>query len=104
LPGNIAHCARLGADRAILVETEVELQPLAVAKLLRAIVQKKARSSSSRQAGIRRRLQPNGANARGAARAGHRTFLRKVKISDGRQGDAEVDGGLETSRSRCPPW
>src|SRR3989442_3553163 len=30
----------LGADRAILVETEVELQPLAVAKLLRAILQK----------------------------------------------------------------
>src|SRR6266581_5348032 len=30
----------LGADRAILAETEVELQPLAVAKLLRAIVQK----------------------------------------------------------------
>src|SRR5437762_11614037 len=30
----------LGADRAILVETGVELQPLAVAKLLRAIVQK----------------------------------------------------------------
>src|SRR5205809_8068514 len=27
----------LGADRAILVETDVELQPLAVAKLLRAI-------------------------------------------------------------------
>src|SRR5438876_6915280 len=30
----------LGADRAILVETDVELQPLAVAKLLRAIVEK----------------------------------------------------------------
>src|SRR3954463_7778090 len=30
----------LGADRAILVETTEELQPLAVAKLLRAIVQK----------------------------------------------------------------
>src|SRR5258708_19486155 len=30
----------LGADRAILVETDVELQPLAVAKILRAIVQK----------------------------------------------------------------
>src|SRR5204862_4376093 len=30
----------LGADRAILVETGVELQPLAVAKLLRAIVEK----------------------------------------------------------------
>src|SRR4030095_16564797 len=30
----------LGADRAILVETGVELQPLAVAKLLKAIVDK----------------------------------------------------------------
>src|SRR5260370_10554995 len=29
----------LGADRAILVETDVELQPLAVPKLLRALVQ-----------------------------------------------------------------
>ena len=32
----------LGADRAILVETDVELQPLAVAKLLRAIAQKES--------------------------------------------------------------
>src|SRR5450755_2978232 len=30
----------MGADRAILVETDVELQPLAVAKLLQAVVQK----------------------------------------------------------------
>src|SRR5271170_2514804 len=30
----------IGADRAILVETQVELQPLAVAKLLKAIAQK----------------------------------------------------------------
>src|SRR5512145_1075133 len=30
----------IGADRAILVETDVELQPLAVAKLLKAIVEK----------------------------------------------------------------
>src|SRR3979490_835152 len=32
----------LGADRAILVETDVELQPLPVAKILRAIVQKES--------------------------------------------------------------
>src|SRR3977135_3982770 len=32
----------IGADRAILVETDVELQPLAVAKILRAIVQKES--------------------------------------------------------------
>src|ERR1700745_1406374 len=30
----------LGADRAILVETDVDLQPLAVAKLLKALVEK----------------------------------------------------------------
>src|SRR5438045_5327347 len=30
----------IGADRAILVETDAELQPLAVAKLLKALVQK----------------------------------------------------------------
>src|SRR5262245_21393202 len=30
----------IGADRAILVETDVELQPLAVAKLLKAIIDK----------------------------------------------------------------
>ena len=30
----------IGADRAILVETDVELQPLAVAKLLKALVDK----------------------------------------------------------------
>ena len=35
----------IGADRAILVETDVELQPLAVAKLLKAIVARRARSS-----------------------------------------------------------
>ena len=31
----------MGADRGILVETEAELQPLAVAKLLQAIVDKR---------------------------------------------------------------
>ncbi len=32
----------MGADRAILVETDVDLQPLAVAKLLKALVAKEA--------------------------------------------------------------
>ena len=35
----------LGADRAILVETDAELQPLAVAKLLQAVAKKKTRIS-----------------------------------------------------------
>lgn len=37
----------LGADRAILVETGVELEPLAVAKLLKAICQREAPKWSS---------------------------------------------------------
>ncbi len=32
----------IGADRSILVETDVKLQPLAVAKLLKALVEKEA--------------------------------------------------------------
>jgi electron transfer flavoprotein beta subunit len=37
----------IGADRAILVETTEDLQPLAVAKLLKALVDKEQPSSSS---------------------------------------------------------
>ena len=45
----------IGADRGILVETDVELQPLAVAKLLKALVDKEKPSArDSRQAGDRR--------------------------------------------------
>ena len=59
----------LGADRAILVETDVELQPLAVAKLLQALVDKEAAAAGDPgQAGDRRRCQPDRPDARGAAR------------------------------------
>ena len=37
----------IGADRAILVETDAELQPLAVAKLLKAVIEKESRNWSS---------------------------------------------------------
>ena len=36
-------CLALGADRAILVETEIEAEPLGVAKALKAIVEKNSR-------------------------------------------------------------
>ncbi len=50
----------IGADRAILVETTEELQPLAVAKLLKALVDKEQpQPHHSGQAGHRRRLQPD---------------------------------------------
>src|SRR5437899_7674508 len=75
----------LGADRAILVETDVELQPLAVAKLLRAIVQKE----NPQLVILGKHAIDDDCNQTGqmlAALLGwsQATFASKVKISDGR--------------------
>jgi len=94
----------LGADRAILVETEVELQPLAVAKLLRAIVQKENPAIVI----LGKQAIDDDCNQTGqmlAALLGwpQATFASKVKISDGRtEVTREVDGGLETISIKMP--
>src|SRR6266571_66703 len=94
----------LGADRAILVETEVELQPLAVAKLLRAIVQKE----NPQLVILGKQAIDDDCNQTGqmlAALLGwsQGTFASKVKISDGRaEVTREVDGGLETVKLKLP--
>jgi electron transfer flavoprotein beta subunit len=92
----------MGADRAILVETDVELQPLAVAKLLKAWSRRKARARDPRQAGDRRRRQPDGQMlaallglAAGDLREQGRDRRRRAKVT------REIDGGLRPSRSRC---
>src|SRR5258706_11915556 len=74
----------LGADRAILVETDVELQPLAVAKLLRAVVDKE----HPKLVLLGKQAIDDDANQTGqmlAALLGwsQATFASKVKISDG---------------------
>ena len=84
----------IGADRAILVETDAELQPLAVAKLLTgAGRQGEAGPRDPGQAGHRRRLQPDRADARRAGRlvAGD-VRLRSVS-GDTANVTREVDGG-----------
>src|SRR5206468_3617616 len=98
----------LGADRAILVETEVELQPLAVAKLLRAIVQKE----NPQLVILGKQAIDDDCNQTGqmlAALLGwsQATFASKVKISDAADAKAaevtrEVDGGLETISIKMP--
>ena len=94
----------LGADRAILVETEVELQPLAVAKLLRAIAQKE----SPQLVILGKQAIDDDCNQTGqmlAALLGwpQATFASKVKISDGKaEVTREVDGGLETISIKMP--
>src|SRR5260221_1899250 len=94
----------LVADRAILVESEEELQPLAVAKLLRAIVQKE----NPQLVILGKQAIDDDCNQTGqmlAALLGwsQATFASKVKTSDGRaEVTREVDGGLETISIKMP--
>ncbi|MGA8052558.1 MAG: electron transfer flavoprotein subunit beta/FixA family protein [Burkholderiales bacterium] len=87
----------IGADRAILVETDVELQPLAVAKLLKAIVATEA----PQLAILGKQAIDDDANQTGqmlAALLGwpQATFASKLTIADGRaEVTREVDGGFE---------
>jgi electron transfer flavoprotein beta subunit len=94
----------IGADRAILVETDAELQPLAVAKLLKALVDKE-------QPGLvllGKQAIDDDCNQTGqmlAALTGwpQATFASKVDV----QGEQvhvtrEVDGGLETLALKLP--
>jgi electron transfer flavoprotein beta subunit len=94
----------IGADRAILVETDAELQPLAVAKLLKALVDKE-------QPGLvilGKQAIDDDCNQTGqmlAALAGlpQATFASKIEVADGAATvTREVDGGLETLRITLP--
>ena len=94
----------IGADRAILVEADAELQPLAVAKLLKAVCDKE-------QPGLvimGKQAIDDDSNQTGqmlAALAGwaQATFASKVKIADGKaQVTREVDGGLDTISIKLP--
>jgi electron transfer flavoprotein beta subunit len=94
----------LGADRAILVETDVELQPLAVAKLLKAVAQKE----NPNFAIVGKQAIDDDCNQTGqmlSALLGwsQATFASKVKIADGKaEVTREVDGGLETISVKLP--
>ena len=94
----------MGADRAILVETETELQPLAVAKLLKAIAQKE----SPQVVILGKQAIDDDANQTGQMFAAlmnwpQATFASKVTIADGKaQVVREIDGGLETVSMALP--
>ena len=94
----------LGADRAILVETGVELQPLAVAKLLKAIAMKE----SPQLVIMGKQAIDDDANQTGQMLAAlldwpQATFASKVDIA-GSQATIkrEIDGGLETLSMPLP--
>ena len=94
----------IGADRAILVQTDVELQPLAVAKLLKAVAAKE----QPRLVIMGKQAIDDDANQTGqmlAALLGwsQATFASKVKIAgENAEVTREVDGGLETIAVKLP--
>jgi electron transfer flavoprotein beta subunit len=94
----------IGADRAILVETSEELQPLAVAKLLKALFDKE-------QPGLvilGKQAIDDDANQTGQMLAAladlpQATFASKVEVADGKATvSREVDGGAETITLTLP--
>ena len=94
----------IGADRAILVECADELQPLAVAKLLKALVDKK-------QPGLvilGKQAIDDDCNQTGQMLAAlcdlpQATFASKVEVADGAaQVTREVDGGSKTLKITLP--
>ena len=96
----------IGADRAILVETpaDLELQPLAVAKLLKALVDKE----QPQLVILGKQAIDDDCNQTGqmlAALVGwpQATFASKVEVADGKATvTREVDGGLETLAIALP--
>lgn len=94
----------MGADRGILVQTDAELQPLAVAKLLKAIVEKE----QPRLVILGKQAIDDDCNQTGqmlAALLGwsQGTFASKIAPSgETMEVTREVDGGLETIELKLP--
>ncbi|KMN81778.1 electron transfer flavoprotein subunit beta/FixA family protein [Chromobacterium alkanivorans] len=94
----------MGADRAILVETDVELQPLAVAKLLKALADKEQPQLLI----VGKQAIDDDANQTGQMVSallgwGQGAFASKVELSaETVDVTREIDGGLETVKLRLP--
>ncbi|RMC98859.1 electron transfer flavoprotein subunit beta/FixA family protein [Aquitalea palustris] len=94
----------MGADRAILVETDTELQPLAVAKLLKAVADKEQPQLLI----VGKQAIDDDANQTGQMAAAllgwaQGTFASKVDVAaETVDVTREIDGGLETVKLRLP--
>ena len=94
----------MGADRGILVETDAELQPLAVAKLLKAVVEKEGAGLVI----LGKQAIDDDANQTGQMLAAlldwpQAVFASKLEIGDGNaRVTREIDGGLETLEVKMP--
>ncbi|EMN5127624.1 electron transfer flavoprotein subunit beta/FixA family protein [Burkholderia contaminans] len=94
----------IGADRAILVETDEELQPLAVAKILKAVAdQEKPDLIILGKQAIDDDCNQTGQMLAALADWPQATFASKLTIANGKAHvGREVDGGAETLALRLP--
>ena len=97
-------CLALGADRAVLIETPLQAQPLGIAKALKALQDKEGAELV-----IFGKQSIDGDNSQTgqmfAALAGmaQGTFASEVKVEDGKlQVIREIDGGLQTVSLKLP--
>jgi electron transfer flavoprotein beta subunit len=94
----------MGADRGILVEAEGTVEPLAVAKILKALVDKEGPALVI----LGKQAIDDDMNATGQMLAallgwGQGTFASRIEIADGAaKVTREVDGGLETIALKLP--
>jgi electron transfer flavoprotein beta subunit len=94
----------MGADRAILVETDDAVEPLAVAKILKAVVEAEAPGLVI----LGKQAIDDDSNQTGQMLAaltgwGQGTFASKVVVGDGKVAvTREVDGGLQTVELTLP--
>ena len=94
----------IGADRGVLIETDAELQPLAVAKLLKAVVDKEQPGLVilGKQA-IDDDCNQTGQMLAALADLPQATFASRVEVANGAVSvTREVDGGLETLKLSLP--
>ncbi len=100
----IRYAMALGADRGILVQTDQELEPLAVAKLLRTVVERE----NPELVVLGKQAIDDDCNQTGQMLAAlldwpQGTFASKVELGDGEmQVTREIDGGLETVKLALP--
>ncbi|HEY4803133.1 MAG TPA: electron transfer flavoprotein subunit beta/FixA family protein [Paraburkholderia sp.] len=94
----------IGADRGVLIETDAALEPLAVAKLLKALIDKEAPQLVvlGKQA-IDDDCNQTGQMLAALTARAQATFASKVEIVDGKaRVTREIDGGLETLQLALP--
>lgn len=94
----------MGADRAILVTSEQRVEPLGIAKILRAIIaEEQPQLVILGKQAIDDDNNQTGQMLAGLLGWGQATFASKVEITpDGLTATREVDGGLETDRYPLP--